>query len=291
MRINGQAVEPIDPLFLHMQRAVTDASDGDEPLVSHAQLFGEPLVYEVQAPSTSPHPEQIGLVTVTFTELPVHAWHGLTNKEKRQLGISKGAGVSIVRGNREVDYGWHFLHSKRRENYDDWWRCEIRFDPVLDEAFGITHTKQQARPMEYLSTLLCADMETIARALNSRVRREHLKLKTAERFSKIEDLVQGKDSLLRPIASIPSEQETSALLGLRARHPALEKDKTRPYKLVEDSITSERDGAFFDLARDEEQLVVVINPDIHSIRRCMLPSRWIRPPVLPLCADRSSCYC
>ena len=35
---------------------------------------------------------------------------------------------------------------KHRENYDDWWRCEVQFDAVLDEVFGISHTKQQIRP-------------------------------------------------------------------------------------------------------------------------------------------------
>ena len=90
-------------------------------------------------------------MTVTFSELPVHEWHDLPNEEKRQLGIVNGAGVSVVRAGREIDYGWFFLDGKRRENYDDWWRAEIRFDAVLDEAFGITHTKQQIRPLDYLT--------------------------------------------------------------------------------------------------------------------------------------------
>jgi hypothetical protein len=44
----------------------------------------------------------------------------LSNEEKSSLGISKRAGVSILRGGREIDYGWHFMGSKRKENYDDW---------------------------------------------------------------------------------------------------------------------------------------------------------------------------
>lgn len=126
--------EPIDPLYLH-------------PLgrFRGAVLFGQPIDYEIQAESDH-GAKVIGKVRVTFSELPVHEWHKFSNDEKRRLGISKGAGVSIVRAGREVDYGWFFLGGKARENYDDWWRCEIQFDPVLDEAFGITHTKQQIRP-------------------------------------------------------------------------------------------------------------------------------------------------
>ncbi|MGI8447952.1 MAG: hypothetical protein ACR2MP_12395 [Streptosporangiaceae bacterium] len=40
--------------------------------------------------------------------------------------------VSVVRSGREIDQGWFFMGTKRRENHDDWWRCEVRFDPVLD---------------------------------------------------------------------------------------------------------------------------------------------------------------
>ncbi len=69
------------------------------------------------------------------------------------------------------------MGSKRRENYDDWWRCEIRFDAVLDEAFGITHTKQQIRPKEYLLEALQPYVEIMAKALNGRVRQVHTDIK------------------------------------------------------------------------------------------------------------------
>ncbi len=118
-----------------------------------------------------------GRVEILFTELPVAEWHELSNEEKRSRGVANGAGVSIVRGKREVDFGWFFMGAKRRENYDDWWRCELRFDPDLDDAFGITHTKQQIRPKDYLSEALQPILEDTAKALNSRVRQKHLNLK------------------------------------------------------------------------------------------------------------------
>ena len=96
----------------------------------------------------------------------------LVIKEKREIGISNAAGVSIVRSNREIDYGWHFMGSKRKENYDDWWRCEIKFDPNLDELFGITHTKQQISPSDYLKEILNPELELIAKTLNARGKRK-----------------------------------------------------------------------------------------------------------------------
>ena len=123
--INGDAIAPFDPLYLHSNSEV-----------SGARLFGEELRYEIRATATDSR--TTGWVQIRFSELPVHEWHKLSNEEKRRIGLSKGAGVSIVRAGREVDYGWLFMGSKHRENYDDWWRCEIQFDPDLDEAFGIT---------------------------------------------------------------------------------------------------------------------------------------------------------
>ena len=81
------------------------------------------LVYEVAAHPADP--SVTGIVRVRFSELPVAQWSRLSNEEKRARGITKCAGVSVVRAGREVDYGWFFLGEKRRENYDDWWRCEI----------------------------------------------------------------------------------------------------------------------------------------------------------------------
>ncbi len=133
--VNGVMVHPIDPLFIH--------AGSPDP---GGLIYGNPIEYTIEAKDSNGFVDATGTVTVVFSELPVRAWHTLSNEEKRQLGVSNGAGVSVVRANREIDFGWFFMGTKRRENYDDWWRCEIRFDPILDEAFGITHTKQQIRP-------------------------------------------------------------------------------------------------------------------------------------------------
>jgi hypothetical protein len=103
--IGRDRVRPSDPLFLRR---------GTNPL--GASLYGPPLLYKMKSCFGE------ATIMVRFSELPVSEWHAFSNEEKSQLGISKRAGVSILRGDREIDYGWHFMGSKRRENYDDWWR-------------------------------------------------------------------------------------------------------------------------------------------------------------------------
>jgi len=208
-------------------------------------------------------PSATGIVRVRFSELPVADWSKLNNQEKRERGIAKGAGVSIVRGGREVDYGWYFLGGKRRENYDDWWRCEIQFDPVLDEAFGSTHTKLQIRPRPQLVEALAADIENTARALNTRARKAHFGVKIAERFSSSEDRATEKDGLLTPLPPNARPRDVVVLDSVRKELSQCSQTGREPevgveYRIVPKALS---DTCFFNYARAEGKLVLVLNPD------------------------------
>lgn len=57
--------------------------------------------------------------------------------------ISKYAGISVVRSNREIDFGrFDYAVESKYIPEDRWWGCEIRFTPELDEAFGVSNNKQ-----------------------------------------------------------------------------------------------------------------------------------------------------
>ena len=261
--INGQPVQPVDPLFLNPAATVTGG-----------RLFGAPIEYEVRAEQVSSC-QQTGTVTVVFTELPVHDWHSLPNLEKRRLGIAKGAGVSVVRGGREVDHGWFFMGGKRRENYDDWWRCEVRFDPVLDEAFGITHTKQQIRPKAHLLETLVPDIEAAARALNSRARKAHFVMKAAAQLSDSEKTAAAKDSELKPLPAGGTQRDKKVLSLLRRHDPSLRTPAPEggtEYRVLV-ARTSEQDGpgTFFDYAYERGRLILTINPDHPFYKRVLRP--------------------
>ena len=249
LTINGDAVEPIDPLYLHPSSRFSGATQ-----------FGDELVIEVTA-----RPDDraaTGIVRIRFSELPVETWSRLGNDEKRLRGIAKGAGVSVVRAGREVDYGWLFLNGKRRENYDDWWRCEVTFDPVLDEAFGITHSKQQIRPMPHLVEAIAPDIEAIARALNARARKAHLIAKTAERFSASEGRASEKDGMLPPLPQRRRPRDETVLIGLGKSLPPGtgpgDPHRNTEYRILAKSLS---ETMFFNYARDDARFVLVINPE------------------------------
>jgi hypothetical protein len=181
--VNEMRVDPSDPLFAH-----PDTGDGG------GVAFGPPLNYAVAIPAT----ERQTSITVRFVELPIARWCTLPVAEKRSRRIVGGAGVSILRADREIDFGWHFMGGKRRENYDDWWRCEITFQPDGDELFGVTHTKQGITPSALLRSILTPDIESIARTLNSRARRALEGKKNSE--SAAASTASAKDAYLPSIA-------------------------------------------------------------------------------------------
>jgi hypothetical protein len=164
--VNGEPVTTVDPLFLHLSTPLKGATP-----------FGEPLTFEVRVPGK---PGKTSVVMVRFSELPVAQWHDLPVEDKRRYRVINGAGLSILRAGREVDYGWWFFGAKRRENYDSWWRGELSFEPELDELFAITHSKQGINPTLELREILTPDLEAVARQLNSRVQAAFAAVKHAE---------------------------------------------------------------------------------------------------------------
>lgn len=169
LTINGKPVDAVDPMLLDTK------VEG-----STACLAFEPLQYELETTAG-----ETSVVTVRFAVLPVHRWHDLDKVAKRRVGIVGHPSVSILRAGREIASGWHLMGGKRKENYDDWWRCEIEFEPALDEHFGITINKQGVRPSAALREAIEPELESVARLLNARVRQafEEVKVQAAAEAS------------------------------------------------------------------------------------------------------------
>jgi hypothetical protein len=245
--IDGEDIQPIDPLFQH-------ASNG---LVGGIQ-YGPPLKYEIQIPGNSS--KATSAVTVRFVELPIERWHNLSNEEKRQYGIAKGAGVTVLRADREIDRGWLFMGSKRKENYDDWWRCEVSFRPELDELFGVTHTKQEIHPTEILLSILVPDIEKIARELNARARQEFFAVKKRERRRASEKVAERYDNLIEP----PRVQGTGrGILGTPLKRGSRGRVKGLEYRLKFDQLGT---GCFYEREIKGSRLTVALN-DTHPFVR------------------------
>jgi hypothetical protein len=236
LEVNGRRVTAYDPLF------VTSHNRGS------ARRFGDALVYRLG-------PGGEGRVEVRFSELPIERWHDLSSEEKRRVGITNAPCVSVMRANREIDRGWFFMGAKRRENYDDWWRCEVSFDPSLDELFGITHAKQAIAPSEELLRVLAPDLEPIARALNGRVRHrfELLKARTP-----LGDAERQASRAEKALPAIPRGQDhvPEELRRLLVSCGALGEGSTSPYQLL---VTELPTTAAFEVVVHRRRVVLLLN--------------------------------
>ncbi|BCM94153.1 hypothetical protein IAD21_06056 [Abditibacteriota bacterium] len=184
LRCNGKEILPFDPLYLERRSLITGVQ---------ACEFVDPM--RVQVPSPVGGKAE---VEIRFSLLPVEQIADWPVKDKKAAGIIGGSGVSIVRAEREIDYGWFFF-DKRRENYDDWWRCEIKFPPALDEIFGVTHTKQGIRPSEELRVLLTREMSGTARHLNRAVQNEHQRCARRRAELAMAQVATERDVYLKPL--------------------------------------------------------------------------------------------
>jgi hypothetical protein len=178
LSINGLEVKLLDPIRM-------------VPAPNEAQVELLPLIdvpFHAQECAEAPR------IRIQFSILPVEEWTSLSNADKRHFRIAKWSGVSILREDREIAYGWFFLASKRRENYDDWWRCEVSFGAELDAAFGVTHTKQGIRPAPELLDTLEPIIGGQARRLNALVRSRFKPLRSG--IQSAEGLAQARDNRL-----------------------------------------------------------------------------------------------
>lgn len=166
VRVNSETVTATDPLF------------PVGPGQTTADAYGSVMTFEVRTATGG-----MSKIDVRFTELPVERWGSLSTEVKRRIGVLRGAPISVVRAGREIDRGWILMGAKRRENYDDWWRCEIKFEPELDEMFGVTNNKQGVTPTHALRSILEPELELVARQLNSRVRKRFQRLRTSSKRS------------------------------------------------------------------------------------------------------------
>jgi len=86
-------------------------------------------------------------VIFRFSFIKDDIWRKQTSKvSKFQNHLNRNLGISFVRRGREIDFG-NFGYFKSYELKDRYWGCEILFEPVLDEVFGVSNNKQGVRNM------------------------------------------------------------------------------------------------------------------------------------------------
>lgn len=184
--VEGTRVEPVDPLFLTPgARYFLDEEDGGARMSADwnipvkwarddngvLQLTKVEDVAELDPGDANL--EAAGAIYVRVSRFPYgfaeHATGKAETPAHRRFEIRKTRrGMSFVRAGREIETVDVFPKSMRDQakGLGDWpllqsyayhWGVEVRFDPTLDEIFGITNDKQTVRPIEDLWRLFASE--------------------------------------------------------------------------------------------------------------------------------------
>ena len=143
--INDTRVRPHDPLYLMKTTRFHEGAEAD-PIAG--VLVSEGFDWEVPD-----HPQLTGRVAVTVTLLPqeFRPKKGAGgSKQARERRIDENEGVSILRADREIFFGYLKDVQPPVEDLDRFIGIEIRFTPELDECFKVRNVKKGAEPIDGL---------------------------------------------------------------------------------------------------------------------------------------------
>lgn len=156
--INNRLVEASDPTY--SIASARHARLPDLP-VKHSRLI---LSKQVEV-RISENAHETAPITIKLYKLPIEDWYALTKKVlKNDLHVFDGMTVSILRNDREVFAG-SMPKLTTRHSVTHWYRIQIDFPGVLDEAFGVAANKQGVRMKDYvfsaIKTAIGGDITTI----------------------------------------------------------------------------------------------------------------------------------
>ncbi len=141
--VNNRRVEAFDPTYSMADARHTKLID--LPTKTSRLLFGRPVTIPLRE-----HGNETAQATVRIYRLPIEDWATLPRKTLRSdLQVFSGMTVSILRNDREVFAG-PMPELTTRHSVTSWYRIQIDFPGMLDEAFGVAANKQGVRPKGYV---------------------------------------------------------------------------------------------------------------------------------------------
>ena len=110
-------------------------------------------------------------ITIKIFKLPIEEWHHLPRKTlKNDLRVFDGLTVSILRNGREVFAG-PMPKLTTRHSVTHWYRIQIEFTGVLDEAFGVAANKQGVRLKGYVEKAIKEAIGEDITTINDEIKR------------------------------------------------------------------------------------------------------------------------
>jgi hypothetical protein len=162
--INNRRVEAFDPTYsMANARHVRFL---DIPATQSRLIISKPAFIPIQEGSDEKAP-----ITIRLFRLPIEEWSNLSRKTLRnELRVFDGMTVSILRNDREVFAG-PMPKITTRHSVTHWYRLQIDFPGILDEAFGVASNKQGVRLKGYVEDIIKETIGGEITAINDDIKR------------------------------------------------------------------------------------------------------------------------
>jgi len=174
--VNNRRVEEFDPTYsMPSARHVRMLPEG---VATTSRLV---LSRPIDIPIIEHDGARVAQIVAKVYRLPIEEWSSLTVKaRKNDLRIFDGLTVSILRNGREVFAGG-LPKLTTQHSVTNWYRVQIEFPGVLDEAFGVASNKQGVRMKDYV-------LEKIREAIGADITKlnDEIKRFQAENASRID---------------------------------------------------------------------------------------------------------
>lgn len=163
--VNNRRLQAFDPTYSMSNARHTRVLEG-VPATSQLVL-SRPIDIKLGDHDASP----TASITVKIYRLPIEEWSSLLRKvQKNDLKIFDGLTVSILRNDREVFAG-SLTKLTTQHSVTHWYRVQIDFPGVLDEAFGVASNKQGVRMKDYVLDAIKAAIGLDITKLNDEIKR------------------------------------------------------------------------------------------------------------------------
>lgn len=220
--VNNRLVEAFDPTY--SIATARHARIPDLP-VKHSRL----IVSKQLDVRIHENGEETAPITVKLYKLPIEDWYSLPRKTlKNDLRVFDRLTVSILRNDREVFAG-AIPKLTSGHSITHWYRIQIDFPGVLDEAFGVAANKQGVRMKERVYSAIESGIGDDIATMNEEIRRfqtaqasarEAAKPSASETRATEVDHLQGK-----PLEDdLPPEEKSQIEANLRGLAVSLRRD-------------------------------------------------------------------
>jgi len=162
--VNNRRVEAVDPTYSMANARHTRIA---ELQTKQSQLIvSKVLKVKVAENGTAEAP-----ITIRLYKLPIEEWSTLSRKVLRNdMRVFDGNTVSILRNDREVFSG-ELPWLTTRHSVTHWYRIQIDFPGVLDEAFGVASNKQGVRLKGYVQDEIKLAISEEITTINDEIKR------------------------------------------------------------------------------------------------------------------------